>query len=185
MRMMVFDHRACRWRPWHGTRAAWLKLPHAVAVSVCTLSTAALLSLATLQHAVSVPSPAVPVASPASANSVPVAAFLPSNPVVATAAPVFGGVGALPTPTPALTWDGGNPPSRSPSADPDGSLLLLQVPVLPNAPASPNIPVITDPGVVPTTQVPEPSTVTLLAGAVLLLSAARRTGLPRAVRHET
>jgi hypothetical protein len=56
MRMMVFDHRTCRWRPWHGTRVAWLKLPHAVAAAgVCALSATVPLALSSHPHVNPVP----------------------------------------------------------------------------------------------------------------------------------
>lgn len=175
MRMMVFDRRICRWRPWHGTRAAWLKLPHAVATGTCVLSAAALVALHTPPHVVPTPHPTTTssaprpaVASPTPADWLPATAFVPSNPFRPTAVPAFSGTDAFPTsiPTsiltsnPTPTPDGGTPPA--------GPVLLSSNPDSP----SPDSPTGS------TTQVPEPGSFVLLAGALWLLAIARRVSLP-------
>ncbi|MGC8477867.1 MAG: PEP-CTERM sorting domain-containing protein, partial [Acetobacteraceae bacterium] len=75
MPMMVFDRQHCRWRPWHGSRAAWLKLPHAVATGLCVLGTAALRASAPLP-----PRPPAPRPAPAAVgrSGPPAAVFLPT-----------------------------------------------------------------------------------------------------------
>jgi len=35
--MMVWSHLCCRWVAWHGSRRAWLALPHALALAGCVL----------------------------------------------------------------------------------------------------------------------------------------------------
>jgi hypothetical protein len=158
VRMMVFDHRMCRWLPWHGTRTAWLKLPHAVvAAGVCALPSVALLPVSAPPHMPSPPPRAAAVA-PASTDGPPVTALLPSNLFITIASPDFGSTVAMPTPIPAPVLGQGDPPLPS------------------NGPLPLDDPAIPDPRV-PITQVPEPGTLTLLAGAVLLLTAARRFGV--------
>lgn len=162
--MMVFDRRTCRWRPWHGSRVAWLKLPHAVATGVCVLSTAALLALHATPRIVPVSHPAV--TPPPSDDRPPITAF---EPFLNTATRGLHDVVILPTPILAPTSDVGTPPLPFPGLDPSGSNPLpLDVSI------QPSIPAITNPPVGPTTQVPEPGSLMLLAEAVLLLAAARR-----------
>lgn len=100
-RMMVFDHRHCRWIPWHGTRAAWLKLPHAAGTGVCLLGAAMLQAAA--------PLPAVP-ARPVPAHVAPALALLS---VLATAVvpPGLGFTEATPTAASA----GGTAPNFQPT----------------------------------------------------------------------
>jgi hypothetical protein len=38
--MKIWNRLQCRWVPWHGTRAAWLALPHAVVGTACVLGAA-------------------------------------------------------------------------------------------------------------------------------------------------
>ena len=38
--MKIWNRLQCRWVPWHGTRAAWLALPHAVVGTACVLGVA-------------------------------------------------------------------------------------------------------------------------------------------------
>jgi hypothetical protein len=209
MRMMVFDHRTCRWHPWHGTRIAWLKLPHAVAGGACALSSVALLALSVQSPVTRQPHQVVTPPAPPNQQAVPQpdTTYLPSNRSLATGSLDFSGGSALPIPMPAP------PPNRSdpsaPSPNPPATLLFTNVPPSPNDPADPappagpttpvppdgpSIPVPDPPAGPPTsvpdppagqpTPVPEPGSLGLLAAAVCLLVSARRIGLPRPVRHD-
>jgi len=206
MRMMVFDHRICQWRPWHGTRAAWLKLPHAVTASVCAVSTAALLSLSTQTANPPTSISASTASSPASADSMPDSVFVPAGEFQSTPP----GGSAIPSgpvlPILASPPGGGttSPPSTNPA--PPVSLLVLTIPRLPSGPTPPGVPllpsdpalprgpsppggpvppgdpVIADSGGSPAVPVPEPGSLALLAGPALLLAAMRRiAGLPAPV----
>lgn len=156
MRMMVFDRKTCTWRPWNGTRAAWLKLPHAVATAVCVASTAVLPSATPLpahpvERVSSLTAPPPPIAAPGSAAQTqaaqfPGAAFLP--------APWF----LLSTPIGATNGGGTSPPSLI--ADGGGSPPSLQV--------------ATSTGLMSPTPVPEPNPLALVGWAVLVLAAVRR-----------
>ena len=198
MRMMVFDHRTCRWHPWHGTRLAWLKLPHAVAGGVCALSTVALLALSTPAPADRQPHQAVTSPAPADqpADQQPDTTFVPSNRALEAGPLDFSGGSALWIPAPAPSPNRSDPPGPSP--DPGATLLFPSVPPSQNDPGGtdpPSTPTIQvpdppdgPPGTVPDppsgqpTPVPEPGTLGLLAGALVLLASARRFGPARPVR---
>lgn len=165
MHLMIFDRRTCRWLPWHGTRAAWLKLPHAVATSLCVLSTVALRATSPLPtlpahpHAASVLRPAITAPTPD--NFSPIAAAVPWFAVT----PPSSGVAPWFVAAPASSV--GISSFSPPGSGSDRSSVASSPPVLIN------------PTFAPDTRVPEPASLTLLAGAVLLLAAARRT----ACRH--
>lgn len=178
MRMMVFDRRTCRWRPWHGSRAAWLKLPHAVATSVCVLSAATVLALPPRPpRPPGVPAPRPPVTAPVSTDLPSVLAFVPPNPFSPLAGPGFSGAGASQTPPSLPKPEPGTPPVFSSIPTPGENLWSL------NDPGT-TIPRVPDLPVVPTTPVPEPGSLMLLAGAVFLLAAARRVDLPRPIQRK-
>ena len=165
MGMMVFDRRTCTWRAWHGTRAIWLKLPHAVVTAVCVASTAALRSAA--------PLPAHPVERVLSLTAPP--------PAVGTSAPV---TQALGTPMPAAAFLP-SPWFFAPTSGADGSgTSPSPTPPIGRSPFTPNLPIIPATPIVPPARVPEPRSLTVLAGAVLALAAVRRRHFPRWVRKE-
>jgi len=191
MRMMVFDHRACRWVPWHGSRIAWLKLPHAVAASVCALSATALLALTTpslltlSSRSPADPAPPPAVTSPAPANAHPEELFLPASPSSTTESPEFSSSDLLLAQVPSLPPTSGNPPAPT-DPEPGSILLVPNLPVVTHQGGTtthggnsgggqpPNLPATVDPADPPPTQVPEPGTLALLGAAVLLLAAERR-----------
>ena len=156
MPMMVFDWVTCTWRAWTGTRAAWLKLPHAMATAACVVSAATLRSAA--------PMPAHPVERVSSRTAPPPAASAPASvpqspapQALGTALPV---AGFLPSPVyfiPTSVGGGGTPPPLSP-----GGGGTPGVPPTPGPPPGPPAPV------------PEPGSLGLLAGAALALAATRR-----------
>ena len=211
MRMMVFDHRTCRWHPWHGTRLAWLKLPHAVAGSACALSTVALLALSVQTPAARQPHPPVTPTAPADQQTgqQPDTTVLPSNRSLATGPLDFSGGSTLLIPTPAPPPNRSDPPVPPP--EPGATLLFPNAPPpqndppgtdppagpatpIPDPPGGPPISVPDPPGGPPIsvpdppggqpTPVPEPGSLGLLAGAVFLLASMRRFGAPRPVRHD-
>ncbi len=169
--MMVFDRRTCTWRVWHGTRATWLKLPHVVVTAVCVASTAALRSAA--------PLPAHPVERVLSLRAPPPAV---SAPAPATQAPV---AHALGTPMPAAAFLSSPWFLALTSGGDDGSgTSLSPIPPIGRSSFTPNLPIIPATPIVPPARVPEPGSLTLLAGAVLALAAMRRRHFPRWVRKE-
>ena len=156
-RMMIFDRRTCTWQIWTGTRAAWLKLPHAVATAACVVSVAALRSAAPLP-----PHPIVrvkslktppPISAPTPASQVPTIQTLAPPPVAAAFLP-----------SPLFLFSGPNdgvPPSLPPS---NGGGPPTSVPPPPSGGRP----------IGPPTEVPEPSSVVLIGPAVLALAAIRR-----------
>ena len=158
MPMMVFDHRHCRWRPWHGSRAAWLKLPHAVATGLCLLGTAALPASAPLP-----PRPASGHAAPVVAERAgpAMAIFLPSPWLGETGITAGGPSAGGP---PMLLGGGGGgsgPPAPPPGTAPQPPIVTVTT-ALPPAP--------------PRTPVPEPGSAPVLAIATLALIGLRRRG---------
>jgi len=161
MRMMVFDRVTCTWRAWTGTRAAWLKLPHALATAACVVSAAALRSAA--------PLPAHPVERVSSLTAPPPAATAPA-PVAQSPAPQALGTALpaaafLPSPVffiPTSSVDGGSPPFQPPGNG-----------------GTPGVPSNPGPPTGPPARVPEPGSLALMAGAVLALAAMRRRFSPR------
>ena len=158
MRMMVFDRHACRWRTWHGTRAAWLKLPHVAATGVCLLATAALRAAAPLPaypaHAHR-ESPHIQIAhQPAASSNVPQAvAFLPS---LWLSAPNASGSGTqVAVGRPRLVYG-------DPLDEPRSGLTVL---------AAPNVIPTND---APPAPVPEPGSFPLLLAGLASLAATRR-----------
>lgn len=157
--MMIFNRRTCTWQTWTGTRAAWLKLPHAVVTAACVVSVAALRSAAPLP-----PHPIVrvkslktppPISAPAPASQVPITQTFAAPPVAAAFLPsplfLFSGTSDG-TPSPWLPGnDGGGPPTSIPPPPPPSW--------------SP---------IGPPTRVPEPSSLVLIGPAVLALAAVRR-----------
>ncbi len=70
--MLIWSHLCCRWVPWRGTRAAWLRLPRAVIVS-----TAACVACAGPMRALPVPAPPPPAVQAMAPAWPPMGAFLP------------------------------------------------------------------------------------------------------------
>ena len=111
--MMIWSRLCCRWVPWRGTRAAWLRLPHAVIVSTaaCVVCSGPMRAL---------PVPAGDVAAPGHVRGAapawpPMGAFLPGygGGFVAGGGGIPGGVylvaGSTPWGTPGYPGTSGGP----------------------------------------------------------------------------
>ena len=166
MPMMVFDHQHCRWRPWHGSRAAWLRLPHAVATGLCLLGTATLPASAPLPRHPPAPHPAPAVATAAGPA---VAIFLPT--------PWVGGIvtsGGAPVPVGGPMLLGGGGTGGGGGTDGGGPTPA------PGLPAPPPITATTTlTPTQPRTPVPEPGSAAVLAVASLALILLRRHSATR------
>ena len=152
MRMMVFDRHSCHWRLWHGSRAAWLKLPHAAATGLCLLSTLALPSATQLPVHPPPLRAAAPAYVAAPAAGPPAIAFL-SLPWL-SAAEDGGGAGA-----PSAPPLPGAPVPLTPGFDPGGTPLEITV--------------LSAETTAPVPRVPEPGSLPLLLGGLAALAAAR------------
>ncbi len=115
--MKVWDRINCRWVAWRGSRAAWLRLPHAVAVAGCVA-----VGAIALRPAPSIPTPAAtPTPPPPAAGTQPAAwnvppqAFLPPLAFLYSGPPSLTG-GDVPVP--------GTPGDGRPVPEPSAALLL-------------------------------------------------------------
>ena len=122
--MMLWSRFCCRWVRWRGTRAAWLRLPHAVIVS-----TAACVVCAGPMRALPVPAAPPPAVRAMAPAWPPMGAFLPGYGGGFAGGP-GGGWGAVYLPAGSTPWgtpggpgSPGAPPSR-PVPEP-GALALL------------------------------------------------------------
>ena len=151
MRMMVFDRHSCHWRLWHGSRAAWLKLPHAAATGLCLLSTLALPSATPLPVHPPLSRAVVPAYVAAPAAGPPASAFL-SMPWLSAAE--GGGTG-----TPSAPPRPGVFAPLAPGFDPGGAPLKITA--------------LSAETTAPVPRVPEPGSLPLLLGGLAALATAR------------
>ena len=112
--MMIWSRLCCRWVRWRGTRAAWLRLPHAIATAACVVCSGPMRAL---------PVPAGSVAAPGHVQTAapawpPMGAFLPgygAGPDVGwsgATGTVYLVTGSTPWGTPGAPGSPGTPPSR-------------------------------------------------------------------------
>lgn len=162
----IWNKTLCRWMPWHGTRAAWRQLPHAVIGLGCSLAGAGLLPLSSMPH-YPIVTPGAPAIKPVVSGIVP--AFTPfifpggGSGSGFTAGILAGSTPDTPSdPTPATF----SPPAiftLPPTLVPPNII----TPPLPDTP----LPPLTITPLPPPTQVPEPGSALLLATALTAFGA--------------
>lgn len=183
--MHVWNRQQCRWVQWHGSAAAWRRLPHAVVSTVCSGTLAAVLALPAHK-----PAPTArpkSVSSPASYNS---AAYRPAPYGAGNAGPWQGAATgfaapyqvadtAIPPFTPTGPSNGPLPRPFTPAPPPPPMPPLIP-PGLPLGPVPVTVPSPPDHPpprtLVPPQPVPEPGSAPLLAtgvGGLLLLRRSR------------